>query len=118
MKKLSESRLEFIRRMDVVYQDLQQKHYAAAPRNGDIPTGGGDWMDMHFRCEALRGCMGALRTGKKLHEAIADGRAVSSIAVGLWNNRREYQVHRWEQTAWDYLDRIIIQIRREMDRLK
>lgn len=64
-------------------------------------------MDTFFRMEAIRGCMSALRLGKPLQEAVDDGKKTSEIAVKKWNDRREYQVHRWHETAHEYLDTLI-----------
>ena len=89
-----------------IHDKLYQKHMDAAPKNGDIPVGGGDWMDSFFRLEGIRGIMSALRNGDSLHNAIETGKSRSMEAVQKWNSGREYQVHRWVETAWDYLDMI------------
>lgn len=72
-------------------------------------------MDTFFRMEAIRGCLTALRNGKKLGAAVQEGKDVSSISVQIWNQKREYQVHRWEETTWSYLDRLVVKIRRQME---
>lgn len=94
---------DLMRFLDDEYQKLHDRYYRSAPQGGTIPAGGGDWMDCHFRMEAIRGCVGALRRKKPLEEAIAEGEAVSEIAVKLWNTRREYQVRRWEKTGGEFL---------------
>lgn len=101
--------------LDEKMQELYEKHYKAAPRNG-IPIGGGDWMDTFFRTEAIRGCLGALRRGKNLEEAIQEGITVSEISVGIWNKKREWQVHRWEKTGEMYL-RDLIRHWRALDKI-
>lgn len=93
--------------LDGEYQRLNGIHWANAPRNGKIPIGGGQWMDSFFRMEAIRGCQSALRSGASLQEAIKAGQKESRAAVKIWNARREYQVHRWEETAFDYLERLV-----------
>lgn len=98
---------QLLRFLDGRYQSLSRKHREAAPTGGTIPIGGGDWMDTFFRMEALRGCIGALRRDKTLAEAVEEGKTVAVIAVQIWNRRREYQVHRCEDTADDYLDSVV-----------
>lgn len=105
-----------LRHLDDVYQEMTRRHYANAPPSGTVPVGGGDWMDYFFKAEAIRGCITSLRAGNTLAQATRDGYAVSEIAVQLWNKRREYQVHRWEKTAHDFLDRTIAAYKRRTKR--
>ena len=98
-----------IAQIEALRQQLWQRHRDAAPRG--YPVGGGDWMDTLFRLEALDGCLRSLRAGKPLAEALRDGQEASRAAVKIWNRRREYQVHRWEETAFDWLDAQIRKIR-------
>lgn len=99
-------RYRWLRRLDEEYQKLHDKHYKAAPRNGEIPVGGGDWMDTFFRMESIRGMINALRNNKSLKDSLEDGVAVGVISIQLWNKRREWQVHRWEGTARSYLENL------------
>lgn len=107
--KAIERRFRTIRRLDEVYQKLNDKHMSCAPKSNTIPVGGGDWMDTFFRMEALRGCMVALRKGKTIKQSIAEGKVVSEISVSIWNSKREYQVHRIKDTAATYLERTVRQ---------
>ncbi len=97
------NRYAVLRKLGAEYDKLCILHSKCAPRNG-IPVAGGDWMDSFFRMEGLRGTMTALRDDKNLEEAFADGKAVSEIAIRIWNSRREGQVHRWEECVHNYLD--------------
>lgn len=106
-------RFEMLRKLDNKYLDLNEKHYNNAPRGGSLPIGGGEWMDTFFRMEALRGMMNALRDGKSLNESVSDGKAVSEIAVKIWNTRREWQVHRYIKTAHSYLDRVVRSMKKD-----
>lgn len=108
MIPFSKTRPYLTRLLDDEYQRLYAKHYEEQKAIGNrIPVGGGDWMDMFFRCEALRGCIGALRAGKPLDECVAEGKAVSEISVRIWNGKREYQVHRWDKCCHTFLDGIV-----------
>jgi len=99
-----------IRLLSDEYNRLVTQHYKSAPRNG-IPVGGGDWMDSFFRLEGVRGTLGALGRGESLNKAIEDGKALSEIAIRIWNQRREWQVHRWDKCCHDYLDSIVRRIK-------
>lgn len=109
-----EKRYQLLRLLDVEYQSLNQRHLENAPKNNTIPVGGGDWMDTFFRMEAIRGCMGALREGKSLGDAIAEGKAVSEIAVKIWNKKREWQVHHHTETAFSFLSRLMHRLRKSV----
>lgn len=93
--------------LDDEYQRLYEFHMSQAPKNNTIPVGGGSWMDSFFRCEGIRGCMNALRRGKSVEESLKEGVSVAAIAVKLWNSKREYQVHRWENCVEAYLVSLI-----------
>ena len=111
MIPFSKTRMHLLRLLDDEYQKLYAKHYEEQKAIGNrIPVGGGDWMDMFFRCEALRGCIGALRTDKSLDEAVAEGKTVSEISIRIWNGKREYQVHRWDKCCHSYLDGMIARL--------
>ena len=88
------------------YDSLASRHSKAAPRDGAVPVGGGDWMDCFFRMEGVRGALSALGRGASLQDAIQEGKVVSEIAVRIWNKKREWQVHRWDKTVYDYLDKL------------
>lgn len=92
----------FMRYLDDEYQKLWTEHRNLLPVGGAIPVGGA-YMDPFFRCEAIRGMLGALRSGKETAEAIRDGVTVCEIAVRLWNTNREWQVHRSLTFAEDFL---------------
>ena len=64
-------------------------------------------MDLFFRLEGIRGAMNSLRAGNSLAKAIEDGKSVSTIAVQIWNTSRDYQLHRWEKTAHDFVDKTV-----------
>lgn len=105
------NRLRLLSLLGEEYQRLHDKHYLSAPRG--VPVGGGDWMDTFFRMEAIRGTQGALERGDSIAEAIGEGKAVSSIAVRLWNAKREWQVHRWEETAHGWLEMLVHRLKKE-----
>ena len=106
MPMTTKRRWGITRELDVLYQELSEKHYACAPKNGELPIGGGDWMDTFFRMEGLRGTIGALQRGKNLSDAFEEGKTVSEISVRIWNGKREYQVHRWDKTVYSYLESV------------
>lgn len=93
------------------YDSLAERHNKAAPRGGALPVGGGDWMDCFFRMEGVRGALSALGRKVSLPEAIKEGKMVSEIAVRIWNQRREWQVRRWDKTVHNYLDGLYRRIR-------
>lgn len=93
------------------YDSLAEHHYKAAPRGGALPVGGGDWMDYFFRMEGVRGTLNALGRKVSLPKAIEEGKVVSEVAVGIWNRKREWQVHRWNKTVHSYLDGLYRRIR-------
>ena len=88
------------------YDKLQEVHTREASRNNTIPVGGGEWMGSFFRMEGLRGTMTALRLGKGIRASIEEGKVVSEISIRIWNQRREWQVHRWDKCCQAYLDSI------------
>lgn len=106
-KPILRNRFAILRFLDDEYQKLYAKHYELSPKNGEIPVGGGDWMDMFFRTEGLRGMINKLDSNGTIKEALEDGKTVSEIAVGLWNKKREWQVHRWNKTCHTYLINIM-----------
>lgn len=88
-----------------VYDALYEKHSAELRAIGNRNVmGGGEWLDLFIRMEGIRGLQTALRSGNTLEYSIKFGKSTSSIAVKIWNTRREYQVHRWEETTWDFID--------------
>jgi len=92
-------------RLSRVYDDLVEKYTAEVHAIGSkIPVGGGEWMDLFFKMEGIRGIMTALRCGKTLSEAIEFGKNVSTNAVRTWNSKHEYQTSRWEKTAHNYIE--------------
>lgn len=98
-----------IRILEMEYEKQVQIHSSAAPRNG-IAVGGGDWMDSFFKMEAVRMMLSTIRAGKPLVEVERYGKDAATIAVKLWNDRREYQVRRWEQCCDDFVDSLIRRI--------
>lgn len=106
-------RHELLRSLDCVYDDLCQRSSKNAPQG--IPVGGGDWMDDFFKAEALRGFLTAYRDPKAtIEKAIEDGKIISTIAVKIWNKRREWQVHRCEETAHRFLENTVWAIKRKI----
>ena len=83
-----------VRAIEEEYRRLLRRQEAHAPRSGEIPIGGGEWMDSHFKAEGLRGVLAGLRAGKGILEAIEEGVDTYLTAVLIWNSRREYQVRR------------------------
>jgi len=104
MPSTREQRMQMLRTLRGIYDKLAEKHYQCAPRGGSLPIGGGDWMDCFFRMEGIRGMMQGLRNNKSLVQSLQDGKDASTVAVKAWNGKREWQVHRWEQTAWHFLE--------------
>lgn len=92
-----------MRKLDERYQMYCQQSMSCAPRNGDLPVGGGDWMDNFFKAEAIRGTLTAMRHGKEPLEAAKDGKAVAEISIQIWNDKREYQVQRWNGWVEDFI---------------
>lgn len=107
MPLTKDHRMRLLRHLDEVYHELWNKHYNLSPRNGEVPTGGGEWMDVFFKSEAVRGTITRLRNDGSVREAIADGKTVSEIAIQLWNTKREWQVHRWEKCCHQYLEHLV-----------
>lgn len=99
--------LEILIKLDRLYHEMMQTHMEDMRAIGSRIPAGGAHMDLFFRLEGLRGAMTALRLGDKLEQAIQAGKDVSSLAVLAWNNRREYQVHRWDKTAHDFIENTI-----------
>ena len=97
--------MKFIRKLDDEYQKLVSRSNEAAPRNGSIPIGGGDWMDNFFKSEAIRGVIGALRRGNYVG-ARAEGKELAELAIQIWNGRREWQVHRSKHWIDDFISDI------------
>jgi hypothetical protein len=107
----------FLIELDKEYMGLRERHTKAAPRPGTIPIGGGDWMDTFFRMEGVAGILSAVRRGKSIREGLEEGKQDSRRAVLIWNERRgkkDYQTHRWEQTAFDYLDSLVTRLLRQV----
>lgn len=105
-----------LRSLDKVYDELNEKYSCEIKAIGSkIPIGGSGWMDLFFRMEGIRGVMAGLRSSGNLLGAIEVGKTTSSIAVRIWNGRKEYQVHRWEETCYGYLEHTVRRIKREWD---
>jgi hypothetical protein len=101
----------FMRALDAEYLRLDAKVRELGPRNGEIPVGGGDWMDSFFRAEAIRGTLGALRRGTGLKDALIEGEDTAKVAIAIWNRKREYQVRRDDCWVGDYLRGVVIKVR-------
>lgn len=104
LKQRKFRRMVLLRLLDDEFAATHKRQQANAPRNGGIPVGGGDWMDSFFKVEAIEGVQEALREGKNLREARNQGRRRSQLAIRKWNQSREWQVHRNEDTAWNWLE--------------
>lgn len=104
------NRLKLLRELGRVYDDLNERHMREQRAIGNrIPAGGGEWMDLFFRSEGIRGVMTALRDGKTLDYSIQAGKKQATAAVLAWNTRRkkDYQVHRWEQCMDNFVERTV-----------
>ena len=99
--------LERMRRISAVREGLLERVKSLAPRGGEIPVGGGEWIDAFFCSEALRGLLGGLRRGESLEASVRGGVAVGQEAIGIWNSRREWQVHRSVCWVEDYLQGVL-----------
>lgn len=98
MIQIDEATCELLRFLDSHYQEAMNRHLELRPVYPDIEVGG-EHMDPFFVAEAIRECMGALRRGATVEDAIKEGETASTAAVKIWNSRRGFQVHRWENTA-------------------
>ena len=102
-----------LRLLDLEHQRVYKRHIAESPRGG-IPVGGGDWMDTFFRLEALEGTISSLMAFESVKVAIERGQQRSTRAVKKWNSQREWQVHRWKEMAWDYLEKLVWRLQRQV----
>lgn len=88
-----------------IYDTIEKRYRAEQEAIGSrIPAGGGEWMDLFFRLEGIRGVLESLRKGETIEQALKRGKEYSTIAVRKWNSRREYQVHRWDECAHDFIE--------------
>jgi len=92
-----------MRQLEQEYQRCLERSRACAPTFGTISVGDGDWMDYHFKAEAIFGLLAALRFGRTLQESIVSGVEDCKYAISIWNKKREYQVRRWDGWAESYL---------------
>lgn len=94
-----------MRRIGDVQRYWQRKSHDAAPRNGALPIGGGDWMDSFFRSEAIEGLLSSLRKKDSLKEAMLSGVMRAKEAIRVWNHRhrKDYAVQRWDGWVEDFL---------------
>jgi hypothetical protein len=99
--------LTALRRLSDVCTALREKHHAEMRAIGNRIPVGGDHMDLFFRIEGLDGAVRALRAGRPTDQAIEEGKWASAEAVKRWNARREWQVHRWDSTAHDFIERTV-----------
>ena len=104
--ELREKLFEEMRRIGDEVLHLWQEHHALAPPTGTIAVGGAH-MDSLFKAEAMSGFLYGLREGADIETARGIGVEQSRAAVAKWNAKREYQVHRWEDTAVAYLDGVM-----------
>lgn len=95
-----------LRRLDDEYQKLYRYHIDVAPRG--LPVGGGEWIDSHFKLEAIRGATKSLREGSTIEESIDAGKKAGRYSVKMWNDKREWQVHRQIETTDDYIERLVM----------
>jgi len=46
----------------------------------------------------------SLSGGSSLVRAVENGKLLSEVAIRIWNQQREWQVHRWDKCCHTYLD--------------
>lgn len=97
------------RELDLHYQHLWKIHEADKKKMGNRLPVGGDHMDIFFKLEGIRGMLSSLRQNEGLQQALEKGKSFSRSAVQKWNAQRkkDYQVHRWEETAFLYLENLL-----------
>lgn len=82
------------------------EHRKLSPRYGEIAVGGGHF-DAFVHGEALACVLRYLNTGSTPAEAVVLAKADARIMVRKWNaSRKDYQVHRWEDTMGAKLDAV------------
>jgi len=75
------------------------------PRYDEVALGGAH-MDPFFKGNAIEEFLRALRKGHAPDTAAIFAKAAARDSVRTWNRQRggDYQTHRWESTADDYID--------------
>ena len=76
--------------------------------SGRHPGDGGEWLDWHFRAEAVHGLLAALRFGHSLDEAVACGVEDARHAAELWNAGRGTGLQRAVDWADAYLRELVL----------
>lgn len=100
---MSPNRFPLLRYMSEVHDRIGAEHKRLQPQGGAIPVGGAH-MDPFFKMEAVLAFMTAYRKGATVTAALERAKAASAEAVDKWNKTREYQVHRWRETAWAWIE--------------
>jgi hypothetical protein len=106
-----QKRFAILRSLGDVLDEVERRHRREAPRGGATPVGGGEWMDTFFKIEALQSLIRCLREGKTPSKSLVIAKEASRKAVRVWNSRREWQVHRWEETAFIWIERTYAKIK-------
>ena len=103
-------RYAMMRGLDAEYLRLIAKSNACAPRSGEVPVGGGEWMDCFFHSEVIRGALSVLRKRGTIEEAVTEGAKAGREAIEIWNRKKkkDYQVHRWSGWEEDYIRGLIL----------
>lgn len=99
--------MKLLRLLDFEWQRWRKVHETNSPRG--MPVGGGDWIDSFFKMTALEGAIRILRNGGTPEAAIEEGKKDSAVAVDKWNQRHGYQVHRWRETCWGWIEFMVVQ---------
>ena len=98
--------------LEKIYLPMLEQHGEDMRSIGNKILIGGEHMRLFFRLEGIRATVRALRNLKTVEEAIKEGQESSAEAVKIWNRRREWQVHYWEQTAFDFIYWTVMRCRR------
>lgn len=105
-KTVTQRRFELLHRLNDIWSQLHKEHLREMVAIGNrVPVGGSDYIDLFFKMEGIRVAIVCLRQKKSVLEALEEAQKASRYAVQRWNQqrRKDYQVHRWEDTACDYL---------------
>lgn len=94
--------MEALKQISSILDQWNERHRKETPQG--VAVGGGEWMDSFFKVEGLSGIVESLRDGADLDFALEWGKIRARKAVKIWNSRREYQVHRWVNTADAWLE--------------
>lgn len=96
--KLKKTKKALIKHLERIFDHLYD------PFRNSEDIGSGEWLGMLFQCEALRGCIQAIRAGKSLKESIWNGHVTASRSIYVWNRKDRRRARKTEILVGEFFE--------------